>query len=359
MFKIKLYLFKTTSKYILYNLLVILFLVTFLNFIELSRAIDNQNKNFYNFIILSFLKIPSIINETSPFVIIVSTAFIFRYLINNNELISMRNIGFSIFEIFQPIVYSIFIYGLINLFILNPLSTIFEIKYNEILDNKNDNMYTININNNTLWIKNKIPEKGIQYINIEEFDVQNMYAEKIKILIVNDLERNFISSKSGLIKNKIFYLEDVNFFNLYTDEYIFKKNLNLNLYFTKNNILDSLINFKNIPYYNYIKHTNTLKKFNLYSSEVGLYYISEILKPFFIIALSFVVMGFSAKFKRNENFFRVLFTAVLIGFIFFFLKELINKFTINFSVHYIFSYCIIFLFPFLLGLYKVIQIEND
>ena len=130
MFKIKLYLFKTTSKYILYNLLVILFLVTFLNFIELSRAIDNQNKNFYNFIILSFLKIPSIINETSPFVIIVSTAFIFRYLINNNELISMRNIGFSIFEIFQPIVYSIFIYGLINLFILNPLSTIFEIKYN-------------------------------------------------------------------------------------------------------------------------------------------------------------------------------------------------------------------------------------
>jgi len=82
MLKIKNYLLKTSLKYITINQFIILFLVIFLNLIELSRVIENENKSIYNFFYLSILKIPSIINETSPFVIIISTAFMFRYLIS-------------------------------------------------------------------------------------------------------------------------------------------------------------------------------------------------------------------------------------------------------------------------------------
>ena len=70
-------------------------------------------------------------------------------------------------------------------------------------------------------------------------------------------------------------------------------------------------------------------------------------------------MGFSAKYKRNENFFKVLFGAILIGFVFYILREIINKFTLSFEINFIYSYLIIFIIPFLIGLYKVIQIEND
>ena len=108
-----------------------------------------------------------------------------------------------------------------------------------------------------------------------------------------------------------------------------------------------------------INHIDTLKKFNLYSSAVSLHYLSELLKPFFMILLSFVVMGFSAKYKRNESFFKVLFLSLLIGFIFYIYIELINKFTLSFNANFIYSYLIIFIIPFLIGLYKVIQIEND
>ena len=45
MFKIKKYLFKTASKYILINQLIILFLVIFLNFIELTRVLNNEDKS--------------------------------------------------------------------------------------------------------------------------------------------------------------------------------------------------------------------------------------------------------------------------------------------------------------------------
>ena len=359
MFKIKTYLLKLILKYIAVNQAIILFLVIFINLIELTRILENNNKNILNFIYLSLLKVPSIINETSPLVIIISTAFLFRYLIANNELISMRNVGFSIFDIFQPITIGVFLYGMLLLLILNPLTSITEIQYDKILNNKNEKLYSIYFSEKSLWIKNKNFDDGLSYINIENFDTQKMLAKNITILIVNDRKNEFIQSKSGNIKNKNFFLNDVNYFDISNNIYNYEKSKVLKLNFSKENILSSIINYKNIPYYNYLNHINTLKKFNLYSSSISLYYLSEILKPFFMILLSFVVMGFSAKYKRNENFFKVLFISLLIGFLFFILGEIINKFTLTFNTNFIYSYLIIFFIPFIIGLYKVIQIEND
>ena len=359
MYKIKNYLLKTTFKYIFINQLIVLFLVIFLNLIELSRVIENENKSIFSFIYLSVLKIPSAINETSPFVIIISTAFLFKYLISNNEFISMRNVGFSIFDIFQPIMIGVFTYGLFILLFLNPIMAISEIKYDEFLNKKNENMYSINFSQDSLWIKNKNVDEGIYYINIEKFDIKRMFAENIKILSINKNGNDFLQSKNGIIKKKNFILNDVNYFNINNDYYKYENTLNLELNFSKENIYSSVINFKNIPYYNYFKHIKTLKKFNLYSSTVSLHYLSEILKPFFMVILSFVVMGFSAKYKRNESFFKVLFISVLLGFIFYILREIINKFTLSFDTNFIYSYLIIFIIPLLIGMFKVLQIEND
>ena len=359
MYKIKNYLLNTSIKYILINQLLIIFLIIFVNLIELSRVIEKENQSLINYIYLSFLKIPSIVNETSPFVIIISTAFLFRYLIKNNELIAMRNIGFSIFDIFQPISIGIFLYGLLILIIVNPITAISEIEYDKYLNNQNKNMYSIKFSENNLWIKNINDDFGIYYINIKNFDIKEMVARDIEILSMQKEKKEFFQSNYGIIKDKNFTLNDVNRFDIYNDKYFNHKEYILDLNFSKESILASNINYKNIPYYNYINHVKTLKKFNLYSSAVGLFYLSEVLKPIFMILLSFVVMGFSAKYKRNESFFKILFYSVLIGFAFYILREFINKFTITFNINFLFSYFIIFIIPFIIGLYKTIQIEND
>ena len=97
----------------------------------------------------------------------------------------------------------------------------------------------------------------------------------------------------------------------------------------------------------------------MYSPEIGLFYLSEVLKPLFLVMLSFVIIGISGKFKRNENFFKTLFISILIGFSIFLFKEIITKFTVSLSINFFISYLIIFLFPFFIGLYLVIRIEND
>ena len=90
--KINKYIFLLSLKYILITFFYLSIIITFINLLELSRTLDQSNQNVKNFLVLLLFKLPGLINEVSPFAIIISITFLFRYLINNNELISLRNL---------------------------------------------------------------------------------------------------------------------------------------------------------------------------------------------------------------------------------------------------------------------------
>lgn len=357
--KINFYLFTLASKYILINLIIITILVLFLNLLEISRILEKENTTLGFFLLLSLLKLPTIISEIIPFVVILSIAFLFKNLITNNELISIRNMGFSILDIFKPIAIAIFLFGLFILLFINPLAAKFENNFNNLTSKKYPNMYSIKFINEGMWIKNISEDNNKNYINISKINLDNMNAEEIKILNINNKFNKIIIAEKGQIIDKIFKLQNVSILNINNDKFEKVEFYNLILNFDKSNIIDSILNFKFIPFYKYKKHVNNLKKFNLHSSEVSLYYLSEILKPIFLVIIGFTVMGFSGKFKRNENFFKVLFISILIGFLIFLLKEIVTTLTTTMEISFIFSYFIIFMFPLMIGLYQMIRIESD
>ena len=357
--KINFYLFTLASKYILINLIIITILVLFLNLLEISRILEKENTTLGFFLLLSLLKLPTIISEIIPFVVILSIAFLFKNLITNNELISIRNMGFSILDIFKPIAIAIFLFGLFILLFINPLAANFENNFNNLTSKKYPNMYSIKFINEGMWIKNISEDNNKNYINISKINLDNMNAEEIKILNINNKFKKIIIAEKGEIIDKIFKLQNVSILNINNDKFEKVEFYNLILNFDKSNIIDSILNFKFIPFYKYKKHVNNLKKFNLHSSEVSLYYLSEIFKPIFLVIIGFTVMGFSGKFKRNENFFKVLFISILIGFLIFLLKEIVTALTTTMEISFIFSYFIIFMFPLIIGLYQMIRIESD
>jgi lipopolysaccharide export system permease protein len=319
--------------------------------------IEEKNSSIFSIMYLSLLKIPTIIIDIIPFVIVISTAFIYRYLINNNEIISLRNIGFSLLDIYKPIAAAIFFTGLLILFLLNPLSAKLENKFDKITTKDFSDQYSINIKNNKLWIKNIKNLEEKYFINISNIDLENMNAKNIKIISITKEDNYFLLSKKGKITDKQFNLNDVIILDIDNDEYERRKNLTLDLNFDKNNLINSISNYKNIPFYKYKEHLNSLKKFNLYSSKVSLFYVSTIINPFFLVIVGFTVMGFSGKFKKNESFFTVLFISILIGFLLFLLKEIITSLTITYNIHFLLSYLIIFSIPLFIGLYQIINIE--
>ncbi len=357
--RINIYLFSLTNKYLMVNFIIISLFILFINLLELSRVLPGENKNVFNYVYLSFLKYPSILNEIIPFVTILSISFLIRNLINNNELVSMRNLGYSIFDIFLPIATSVFITGLFFLILINPLSTMMASKYDNKIDKRDVNLHSIKISNNEMWIKNEIDNLNSSFINIKNIDLQSMTARNIKILLISNQSNKFILAESGEFRENIFSLSNVKYYNFLDENFNNLESLELKINFNKENILNSISKYKLIPFYKYINHTETLSKFNLYSKEIGLYYLSEILKPIFIVVLAFVIVGFTIKFQRNENFFKVLFIAISIGFIIFLLKEIISKLTISLSMNIYLSYLVIFLIPLFIGLYQVIKMENE
>jgi len=357
--KIYWYLTILTSRYIFINIFLVGILILFLNLLEISRILDNENMEIKSFFILSLLKIPSIISDTIPFVIVISIAFLFRNLISNNELIAMRNIGLSIIDIFKPIGITILIFGIFILIIINPISAKFERTYDSLTSKDFSDNYSIKFINEGMWIKNTSDKNEKNFINIAKIDLDSMRVKDIKILNINKDNNKIILAKDGLIEDRMFKLNQVTLFNIDSDLYENINNFKLKLNFDKSNIVDSISNYKFIPFYKYKEHINNLKKFNLHSAEVSLYYLSEILKPIFLMIIGFTVMGFSAKFNRNDSFFKILFIAILIGFLIFLLKEIIVSLTTSLGISFILSYFIILIFPLIIGLYQVIKIEID
>ena len=182
---------------------------------------------------------------------------------------------------------------------------------------------------------------------------------KNKILTISSTNSEITLAKKGVFNKNNFYLEDVTKLNINDNNYYKSKNEIIDLNFNKSDIIDAISNYKIIPFYKYYNHVKNLKKFDLYSNEVSLYYISELLKPLFLIIISFVVMGFSSQFRRNENFFKVLFISVLIGFGIFLFQIIVFNFTGKSNIHFIYSYLVILILPSLLGLYQVVKIEKN
>ena len=357
--KVYTYLFMMKLKYILLNLICISLFIQIINILEIAKVIEGKNSNILDLLYLSVLKLPTVIMETIPFVIVISTAFIYRNIISNNELISMRNIGFSILDVFKPIAAAIFLIGLLILLFINPLSSNFEKKFDKITTKDFSDMYSIKIKNDELWIKNIKDQNEKYFINIESIDLKNMEARDIKIIHLNNNKNNFYMAETGKIENKIFNMFNVKILNIYNDNFSEKKFSKIDLNFDKINLLDSISNYKFIPFYKYFEHIKSLKKFNLYSPEISLYYISELLKPFFLVVIGFAVMGYSGKFKRNENFFKILFLSICIGFLLFMMKEIISAVSLSYSINILISYFLILLIPTLIGLYLVIKIEMN
>ena len=287
------YLFIMKIKYVLINILFIGIFVELINLLEIAKIIEKDNLNVFSIFYLSLLKLPSIIIEIIPFVIVISTAFIYRYLINNNELISMRNVGHSIIDVYKPIGLAILLIGLLILIVINPISAKFEQIFNDKTSKDFSDMYSINIKNNEIWIKNIKNENEKYFIHISNIDLENMTTQNIKIIAINNKNNLFYSAKKGKFNDKSFELNDVIVFDVNNDNYIKNKKIILKMNFNNKDLTGSILNYKFIPFYNYNEHLKSLKKFNLYSSEISLYYLSEILKPFFLVAIGFVVMVFS------------------------------------------------------------------
>ena len=182
----QIYLLKLFYKKILLIGSIFFCLVLILNILEEINFFKDLNVSFFFTIFISLLKSASDLFEIFPFIVMISTQFLFLDLIENNELETFKTNGINNLKLIKVLFFSSFFLGLILTGIFYNIAAKMNFFY---LEKKNsyslDNDYLLVVNNNGLWIKDKIYDET--YI-ISANTLEKNYLNQV---VISKFDKNF------------------------------------------------------------------------------------------------------------------------------------------------------------------------
>ena len=276
-------------------------------------------------IFLTLLNIPSIIFEIFPFIFLITSQFAFIKLIEQNEIIVLKNVGLDNLKIIKILSILSFCLGIFIITIYYSLASNLKFSY---LNLKNtyakDNKYLAVITENGIWIKdqvnglvniinaNKLEDKILYNVDIIQFDKDFNFKSSIvtdKVLIQNKswlISEAIISDDKGKLKN--------------INNFILKTNLNYN-------DINSL--YSNLSSLNIFELNNLRKKYdsiNYSSTEVNSAIQKLISFPFYLMIMTILASIIMINIKYNKSkIFHLIFgvlISVIIYYLSFFFEEL-------------------------------------
>ncbi len=98
-------------------------IIMLFDMVELLRnAAKRENVSFFNVVTLAVLKSPQMVHIILPFVVLVSAMAFFLKLNKSSELIVMRAVGQSVWNVLIPLCSFVFLLGLLDIFCFSPIS---------------------------------------------------------------------------------------------------------------------------------------------------------------------------------------------------------------------------------------------
>ena len=162
---------------------IFLAIIFIMNIFEEITFFRDLNIGIYKPILLTALNTPSSLYEIFPFIILISTQFLFLKLIENNELYIIKSYGINNLKILGFVSAVAFFIGIFLILVFYNISSKLKFLYFDIKNEyTKDNKYLAVITENGIWIKDEINGKinlihalGIEKnflinVNITQFD---------------------------------------------------------------------------------------------------------------------------------------------------------------------------------------------
>jgi lipopolysaccharide export system permease protein len=238
--------FKSINRYIIKEYIKSLFVVIgiMLSIILLINLLDEFNffkskkdLKFIFFLIFTILKIPNVLINLFPFIVLFSGIFFYIKIYNHNEVISLRTMGYSNIQIILIPALTSFVIGYIMIFLIVPFSSSMLKYYEELRSEYNDIKNLVFVNETGIWILDK-NEKEKNIVRIEK--ISKDFSTISQVTIYNyDISNNFIrriDANDGVINEKNWLLNKVYIITAnkknnkenYLNNYNYTSNININ-----------------------------------------------------------------------------------------------------------------------------------
>ena len=325
---------KSINRYIINEYIKSLFVViaVMLSIILLINLLDEFNffktkkdLKFIFFIIFTILKIPNLLINLFPFIVLFGGIVFYLKIYNHNEVISLRVMGYSNIQIILIPALTSFIIGYIIVFFIVPFSSSMLKYYESLRSEYNDTKNLVFVNETGIWILDK-SEKEKNIIRIEK--ISEDFSVVNQITIYNyDSSNNFIKridATEGFIKDKNWQLNKVHIISAnkknnnenYLNNYNYTSNVNIselkNIY--KNTDTTSLLDIN--------KEMAILEDKGYSTIDLRIRYQKLISFPIYLLAMSILSGLMIINLGKTSNYLKYGSYGVIISVMIYFLNDL-------------------------------------
>jgi lipopolysaccharide export system permease protein len=325
---------KSINRYIINEYIKSLFFViaVMLSIILLINLLDEFNffkskkeLKFIFFIIFTILKIPNVLINLFPFIVLFGGIVFYLKIYNHNEVISLRVMGYSNIQIILIPALTSFVIGYIIVFLIVPFSSSMLRYYEDLRSEYNETKNLVFVNETGIWILDK-NEKEKNIIRIEK--ISKDFSIVSQITIYNyDSSNNFIKridATEGFIKDKNWQLNKVHIISSnkknnkenYLNNYNYISNVNIselkNVY--KNTDTTSLLDIN--------KEMSLLEDKGYSTIDLRIRYQKLISFPIYLLAMSILSGLMIINLGKTSNYLKYGSYGVIISIIIYFLNDL-------------------------------------
>jgi lipopolysaccharide export system permease protein len=325
---------KSINRYIINEYIKSLFVViaVMLSIILLINLLDEFNffkskkdLKFIFFLIFTVLKIPNVLINLFPFIVLFAGIVFYLKIYNHNEVISLRVMGYSNIQIILIPALTSFVIGYVIVFLIVPFSSSMLRYYEDLRSEYNETKNLVFVNETGIWILDK-NEKEKNIIRIEK--INKDFSVVSQITIYNyDASNNFIrriDATEGTIKDKNWLLSKVNIISInkknnkdnYLNNYNYTSNVNIselkNVY--KNTETTSLLDIN--------KEMLILEDKGYSTIDLRIRYQKLISFPIYLLAMSILSGLMIINLGKTSNYLKYGSYGVIISIIIYFLNDL-------------------------------------
>jgi lipopolysaccharide export system permease protein len=277
------------------------------------------------FIIFTILKIPNVLINLFPFIVLFAGIVFYLKIYNHNEVISLRVMGYSNIQIILIPALTSFVIGYVIVFLIVPFSSSMLRYYEDLRSEYNETKNLVFVNETGIWILDK-NEKEKNIIRIEKINKDFTIVSQITIYNY-DVANNFIrriDATEGTIKDKNWQLNKVNIISAnkknnkenYLNNYNYSSNVNINelknVY--KNTETTSLIDIN--------KEMLILEDKGYSTVDLRIRYQKLISFPIYLLAMSILSGLMIINLGKTSNYLKYGSYGVIISIIIYFLNDL-------------------------------------
>ena len=214
---------KYLSKQLLFSffgvLMMVMGIVLLFEVVELLRRTSGRDDVGFGFVMeMAITKLPKTLELVFPFVMMIAAMITFWRVSKSNEFVIIRAAGVSIWGFLAPVLFAVFMVGVINVAVINPVASYM----NEIFETldyrlKTKNPKAVLFSNKGLWIREAVDNDRVLVLeakSVHQQDEDTLYLYDVDIL---ELDRDSqilrqLNSFMAVLKDQKFELRDVKVF---------------------------------------------------------------------------------------------------------------------------------------------------